>query len=79
MPFELSDQSKIKIDSADLSLVSRGTDVVVRGMVMPGRPAQAYEVTVKLPEPPAGNDRPAAKQPPKKAGDSGLPGPATDK
>jgi hypothetical protein len=53
LPFELSDQAKIGIDVADLSLASRGNDVSVKGYLIQGKQGmmQAAEIQVKLPEP----------------------------
>jgi hypothetical protein len=61
VPFELSDKPTIKIDSSDLTIAGVGNEISVTGIVTPGGPLQAYEVQVKLPEPPAGKDEPAAK------------------
>ncbi len=62
----LSDKATVKIDSADLSIARQGNDVTVRAAVSQNRPgvAQAYEVTVKLPDAaakPDDKDEPAAK------------------
>jgi hypothetical protein len=52
MPFELSEDAKVEIDMTDLSLASRGNEVVVRGYPVPNRVGlvQAAEIRVKLPE-----------------------------
>lgn len=50
--FELADQAKIGVDMSDFSAVSRGNEVSVKGVVVPGQPPtiRAAEVRVKLPE-----------------------------
>ncbi len=54
LPFELSEQAKVAIDMADMSLVRRGQEVSVKGIRSPRQPnmIEALEVTVKLPEAP---------------------------
>ena len=86
--FELAEQPKINIDTADLSLVRVGQDVSVKGFASPRQPSmiQAAEVKIKLPEPKGGDKKePAAKpeakdakkaaKPAKKAEGEGLPEP----
>ena len=91
LPFALADDPTIKVDMADFSAVRQGYDGFGKGMMMPNRPglAQAREVKVTLPEPPAGaKKKPAAKpedkqspESPKKGKDkdAGLPEPAPEK
>ena len=53
LTFQLGEEAKINIDTADLTLVRVGQDVSVKGFASPRQPTmiQATEVKIKLPEP----------------------------
>lgn len=83
LAFELSSQAKIDVDMADFSAVSRGNEVSIKGVVVPGQPPtiRASEVRIKLPEPQGGAKPempalPETKKPAKKGED--LPEPDGD-
>jgi hypothetical protein len=72
LPFELSDDARVAIDMTDLSLASRGNDVMVRGYPVQNRMGlvQAAEIRVKLPEVDgARRGRPEPKEKPAEPGD----------
>jgi hypothetical protein len=73
LAFELADQAKIDVDTADASFVRPGYEVTIHGFQVPNRPGvlRATEVRVKLPEPKvADQPEPAPRHPAKKAAKS---------
>jgi hypothetical protein len=60
--FVLADQPTINVNTSDLSIVSRGSEVSVQAVLAPNKTLHAHEVTVKLPEMQGDRREPPAKK-----------------